>query len=161
MEWGKRKGRAGFSEKFLKHSKGGILWEEHTEIKSSSDADRLAYKDQLRELESFIRQQGSVCLAPMKVNAKFWKYSFNTIKTALDTIVLHSAKTENPIYSYKAYVSQGESEGKKNGPANTIYSIHPKPESGIVDVPPIDPGFVKTSVENKDGKLAITATHVS
>jgi hypothetical protein len=97
MELGKRAGRAGFKAKFLQHSSTGILWEEHTEIKSSGDADRLAYKDQLRELESFIRQQESVCLAPMKAHAKFWKYSYNTIKTALDTIILDSAKTENPI----------------------------------------------------------------
>ena len=45
--------------------------------------------------------------------------------------------------------------GKISGPAATIYSVNPVPENGIVEVPPIDPRLVKSTVEKKDGKTVI------
>jgi RecA-family ATPase len=132
MELGKRAGRAGFKEAYLKHSATGVLWEQAEGIKDHGDAMGKAEAKKREKLESFVREFEIVTLPQMKNHASAFGYGKNAIKDALEALAQNSVEAENPIYCYQAHVN-----GAKYN--TTVFSINPKPEDGNVQSKDIDP----------------------
>jgi hypothetical protein len=131
MELGKRAKRAGFSERFIRHSAIGVRWEEADGIEKREDAKALAEKRRRENLRGFVFHHGIVTLTQMKDRARDFDYSQNTIKTALDAIAQNEVGCDEPIYCFEAHV-----DGSRY--VQTVYSIRTRPEDGHVESKDLD-----------------------
>ena len=154
MELGKRAGRAGFSQKWLRHSHTGIRWEKATGIETQEAPKESADKAKRQGLADFIRHHELVTLTQMQANPKPFGYSKNTIKLALDALSQNSITDENPIHCFSAHVNNRKF-------TQTVYSIHPPTskvytgdisQEGSVEIEADTPGELNGKIEFLEGK---------
>jgi RecA-family ATPase len=131
MELGKRAKRAGFTEKYLKHSASGVRWERANGIENREDAKARAERTKRENLRGFICHHGLVTLTQMKDRARDFGYSQNTIKTALDAMAQNEVDSDEPIYCFDAHVNGARF-------TQTVYSTRTKPEDGHVESKDLD-----------------------